>query len=65
MVLPSKQARLTLESLQAEARQEVQWPEGVMGRTELIILVLAICVIQGQVRIFKSPKGLEYMADVQ
>lgn len=45
MALPSKQARLTLESLQAEARQEVQWPEGVMGRTELMILVLAICVI--------------------
>lgn len=52
MALPSKQARLTLESLQAEARQEVQWPEGVMGRTELMILVLAICVIQGHVRIF-------------
>ena len=52
MALSSKQARLTLESLQAEARQEVQWPEGVMGRTELMILVLAICVIQGHVRIF-------------
>ena len=52
MALSSKQARLTLESLQAEARQEVQWPEGVMRRTELMILVLAICVIQGHVRIF-------------
>lgn len=29
-----------------------------MGRTELMILVLAICVIQGQVRIFLNhPKA--------